>query len=145
MASDAKVMQVLDLLSSRNPVLNALGMRVTQAQPGQVQLVMKIQENMVNSHGTCHGGFLFTLCDQTAGFTCMSRNEAAVTQTGHITYVNSARLGEEIVADGIELTRSRRSGTYDVRLSGPDGRLVALFRSQFVIVGPEILPSGNEG
>lgn len=139
MASDAKVMQILDLLTERNPVIKMLGMQVRQAQPGQVQLTMTIQENMVNSHGTCHGGFLFTLCDQTAGYTCMSRNEAAVTQTGNITYISPARLGEEVVAEGIELARSRRSGTYDVRLSGPDGRLVALFRAQFVIVGPEII------
>jgi acyl-CoA thioesterase len=141
MASDAKVMQILDLLTERNPVIKMLGMQVRQAQPGQVQLTMTIQENMVNSHGTCHGGFLFTFCDQTAGYTCMSRNEAAVTQTGQITYISPARLGEEIVAEGIELARSRRSGTYDVRLSGPDGRLVALFRAQFVIVGPEIIPT----
>jgi hypothetical protein len=41
----------------------------------------------------------------------------------------------------VELTRAKRTGTYDVRVSGGDGRLLTLARCQTLIVGPEILPA----
>ena len=57
---------------------------------------------------------------------------------GARTYVAPAQLGEELLAAGEELTHSRRSGTYDVRVSTRGGKLVAL-ALQYAIIGPQIL------
>jgi acyl-CoA thioesterase len=133
------VERVLDEVRSRNPVAQALGITWESASPGQVRAVMPVREDMVNSKGSCHGGYLFLLGDQAGGWACMTHNQQAVTQSAHITYVSPAQLGEVLVADGLEVTKSGRSGTYDVRISTREGRLVSLVRCQYLIIGPTIL------
>ena len=59
-----------------------------------------------------------------------------------MTYVAAAELGDRLIADCEELTKSRRAGTYDVRItSAADGHLVALVRAQYAVIGPEIVPA----
>ena len=82
---------------------------------------------MVGGHGICQGGYIFTLADMAGAYACLSRGEQCLTQTAHITYVSPAQRGERLVAEAVELTRTRRSATYDVRITVGD-RLVALFR-----------------
>ncbi len=135
----ADVHRILAVLRERNPVARGLGIEVETAAPGRVRLVMRVRPDMVNSKGTCHGGYLFLLGDQAAGWACMTHNEQAVTQSAHITYVSAAELGDELLADADEQTKSRRAGTYDVRVATRGGRLVALVRCGYAIIGPTII------
>ena len=41
----------------------ALGMQILEVAPGMARLAMTVTEHMVNGHGLCHGGFIFTLAD----------------------------------------------------------------------------------
>ncbi len=139
MTNDTKIDRILEVLIGRNAVARSLGVQIESAEAGRVTIAMPVREDMVNSAGTCHGGYIFLLGDQTAGWTCMTGNEQAVTTSAHVTYTGPAKQGDVLVAEGQELTRTRRSGTYDVRIATREGRLVALVRCQFAIVGPEIL------
>lgn len=133
------VRRILAVLNERNTVARGLGIAAETAEPGRVRLVMRVRPDMVNSKGTCHGGYLFLLGDQAAGWACMTHNEQAVTQSAHITYVAAAELDDELLADAEELTKSRRAGTYDVRVTTRAGRLVALIRCAYAIIGPAII------
>jgi acyl-CoA thioesterase len=96
---------------------------------------------MVGGHGICQGGYIFTLADMAGAYACLSRNRQTLTQTAHITYVSPAQRGERLLAEAVELARTRRSATYDVRVTAADGRLVALFRGQWRISeNPAISP-----
>jgi acyl-CoA thioesterase len=135
------VMRVLAAVRERNPVAQQLGIEVEHGELGRVRGVMPVRADMVNSKGSCHGGYIFLLGDQLGGWACMSHNEQAVTQSAHVTYVNPAQLGDVLVAEGVEVTKSRRSGTYDVTISTQAGALVALVRCQYLVIGPAILES----
>lgn len=143
MTSKVSPRRVLETLMARNRAFQTLGLELLEVEAGRAKLAMPVTETMGNSHGTCHGGFLFALADQTAGFACMSRNEAAVTQSAHVTYVSAGPVGQTLTAEGVEVTRSKRNGTYDVRVTGAEGQLVALIRYQFLITGAEIVPSAG--
>ncbi len=95
---------------------------------------------MVGGHGICQGGYIFTLGDMTGAYACLSHNRQTLTQTAHITYVSPAQRGERLEAEAIELARTRRSATYDVRITAGDGRLVALFRGQWRISETPVIP-----
>ena len=41
----------------------ALGMRIESVGPGRAVLGMTVRHDMLNGHGSCHGGFLFSLAD----------------------------------------------------------------------------------
>ncbi len=69
-------------------------MRIVRVAPGEAVLTMRITEAMVNGHGMCHGGFIFTLANSAFAFACNSHGERAVAQHCTITFLRPARLGE---------------------------------------------------
>ena len=42
---------------------------------------------MVNGHGICHGGFIFTLADSAFAFACNTYNQRTVAQQCAITFI----------------------------------------------------------
>lgn len=106
----------------------SLGMRIDKIAPGHATLSMEVRADMLNGHNICHGGFIFTLADSAFAFACNSYNTMCVAQQNQITYVAPGKLGERLTAQAVEVTRQGRSGTYDVTVTGEDGRTVALMR-----------------
>jgi acyl-CoA thioesterase len=111
-----------------DPASQGLGMRLEDVAPGRARFSFVVTDAMVNSHGVCHGGFIFALADSTAAFAANTHGEHAVTQHCSITFLRPGRLGETLTAEAVERARSGRSGIYDVRVSGADGGVVAEFR-----------------
>ena len=83
---------------------------------------------MTNGHGTCHGGFIFTLADSAFAFACNSHNRATVAQAAKIDFLRPARRGDLLRAEAREISRGGRSGLYDVEVRRDDGELLACFR-----------------
>ena len=105
-----------------------LGMRLDSVGPGHARLSMTVTEAMVNGHGVCHGGFIFSLADSAMAFASNSHGLHALAQHCAITFLRPAHRGETLAADAVERTRGARSGIYDVRVTGADGGVVAEFR-----------------
>ncbi|SFS88828.1 acyl-CoA thioesterase [Sulfitobacter marinus] len=105
-----------------------LGMRIDRIAPGIAHLSMAVTDNMLNGHGICHGGYIFTLADSAFAFACNSYNQLVVAQQNQITYLAPAKSGERLTAKAIEQSKTGRSGVYDVTVTGEDGRVIALFR-----------------
>jgi acyl-CoA thioesterase len=139
--------RILADVMARDPAsARGLGITVEWARPGHVRLACVVRPEMVHSQGVCHGAYLFGLADTACAFAAMARNEYVLTQTAHVTFLSPAREGERLVAEAVEVARTRRGGTYDVRVSGPDGRLVLLLRGLCRTTGRAILPAaGAEG
>lgn len=111
-----------------DPASQELGMRIDAIAPGSAVLSMEIRRDMVNGHGICHGGFSYTLADSAFAFACNSYNQRAVAQHCQVSYLSPGNLGERLTATATEISRAGRSGTYDVTVTGEDGRTVVLFR-----------------
>jgi len=88
---------------------------------------MDVQPHMLNGHGICHGGYIFTLADSAFAFACNTYNQLSVAQQNQITYVQAGKLGERLIATATETSKTGRSGTYDVIVTGEASRTVALF------------------
>lgn len=111
-----------------DPASRELGMRIESIAAGKAVLSMMVRKDMVNGHGTCHGGFSFSLADSAFAFACNSYNLRAVAQHCSVTYITPGKLGERLTATAKETSRTGRSGIYDVTVTGEDGRDVAIFR-----------------
>ena len=105
-----------------------LGITVETVAPGQATASMMVTDAVVNSHGSCHGGYLFALADTAFAYACNSRRQRAVAQHCSITFLAPARIGSKIIAAAREQYRGERSGLYDVTLSDADGTVIAEFR-----------------
>jgi acyl-CoA thioesterase len=105
-----------------------LSMRIDTIAPGTATLSMLVTTNMLNGHGICHGGYIFTLADSAFAFACNSYNQLVVAQQNQITYLAPGKADERLTATAVETSKTGRSGIYDVTVKGEDGRVIALFR-----------------
>ncbi len=105
-----------------------LGMRIDEVGPGRAVLSMIVRPDFLNGHGSCHGGFIFTLADSAFAFACNSYNEITVGQECQVTYLLPGKAEERLTATAVEQAKPGRSGIYDVTVTGEDGRKVALMR-----------------
>lgn len=108
----------------------SLGMRLVEVGPGVAVVSMVVREDMVNGWAVCHGGILATLADSCFAVACNSRGRVTVAAGFDVTFLESARLGEELVAEGCEVALRGRSGLYDVTVRRADGTVVAAFRGR---------------
>ena len=104
-----------------------LGIVLEQVGPGTARMSMLVQPRMVNGHGICHGGFIFTLADSAFAFACNSGGLATVAAQCSVSFLHPVKEGQHLVAVAKERYREGRSGITDVRVTA-DGAVVAEFR-----------------
>ena len=121
----------------------SFGMRIERIAPGEAVLTMTVAERMVNGHGICHGGFIFTLADSAFAFACNTYDRRTVAQHCAVTFIAPSRLGEVLRAHALEVSRAGRSGIYDVTVTGDGGAVVDEFRGHSRTIKGSLL--GHEG
>ncbi|GAB7532106.1 hydroxyphenylacetyl-CoA thioesterase PaaI [Pseudomonas sp. 3A(2025)] len=117
-------------LYERDAASQAMGMRLLTVGPGRAQVAMTVRPDMLQGVGTCHGGHLFALADSAFAFACNTYNAVTVAIGCSIDYVAPGQLGDELTATALELSRSGRTGNYDVRIENQHGQLIALFHGK---------------
>jgi acyl-CoA thioesterase len=120
-----------------------LGMKIIEVRPGHATLAMMVKPHMVNGQRIAHGGFIFTLADSAFAFACNTHNERAVAAQGNITFIRPGKLGDRLVATAHEISRSGRSGIYDVRVTTEEGTVIAEFRGHSRVIGGVWLPASE--
>ena len=119
-----------------------LGMEIVEIRSGRATLTMTVQPQMVNGQRIAHGGFIFTLADSAFAFACNTHNERVVAAQGNITFIRPGKLGDRLVATAREISRSGRSGIYDVRVTAGDV-VIAEFRGHSRTIGGTWLPAAD--
>ena len=123
----------------RDPASQALGMTLDEIRPGYARMSMPVRGDMLNGHGTCHGGYVFMLADSAFAFACNSRNYATVGAGCSIDYIAPARAGDLLTADAVEQALTGKTGVYDITVTNQEGRKVALFRGKSHRVGGHVV------
>jgi acyl-CoA thioesterase len=119
-----------------------LGMEILRIGPGEATLAMTVKPYMVNGHGITHGGFIFLLADSAFAFACNSHNERVVAAQSNISFIKPGKLGDRLTATAREISRTGRSGIYDVRVSADD-TVIAELRGHSRTVGGTWVPVGD--
>ena len=132
---DALARACAEAMAAGDRASAGLGMVLESVGPGRAVMRMTVTEAMVNGHGICHGGFIFTLADSAFAYACNSHGARAVAQHGAITFLRPARRGESLRAEAVERIAAGRSGLTDVRVTGADGEVVAELRGQSRLTG----------
>ncbi|MDJ0955843.1 MAG: hotdog fold thioesterase [Arenicellales bacterium] len=117
----------LERLAEGDPFVQWLGASLDRAEPGEVSLTMPIREDHISFNGTCHGGVLFSLADTAFGLASNSHGIVAVGIHTDMAFCAPVKVGDTVVAEAAEISRSKRVGTYRVLLSKQDGTTVAVF------------------
>ena len=118
----------------------AWGIVIEEARAGYCRLSMTLRGDMLNGHGSAHGGMIFALADTAFAYVCNGANAKSVAAQAGIVFLGSASEGETLVAEGEELAHEGRSGVTRVAVRTAAGRAVAEFTGYSRTVGGAIVP-----
>jgi acyl-CoA thioesterase len=112
---------------SRDSFAMASGIQFVGTGPGTACVRMEIGEQHRNSHGTVHGGAIFTLADTAFALASNSHGIPAAAINATITYMKAAREGM-LHAEAVEFALNPRLATYIVTVTDDAGDRIALFQ-----------------
>jgi acyl-CoA thioesterase len=115
------------------------GIVIEEARAGYARLRMTVRDDMLNGHRIVHGGMVFSLADTAFAYVCNGRNERTVAAQANIVFLDSARAGEVLIAEGEELSRVGRSGVTRVTVRTIEQRPVAEFTGYSRTVGGAVV------
>lgn len=111
----------------------SLGIEVVAVDADRVRVEMTVTADMVNGHGVCHGGFIFTLADTAMDHLSNAQaGDGAVALAAHaeVDYVRPARVGDHLIAEGVIGDRWGRTQLIDATVVNGSGQVVAHFRGR---------------
>ena len=118
----------------------AMGMQIVSVREGCAVLSMTVRETMVNGHGMCHGGMIFSLADSAFAFACNSQNFVAVASAASIDFLEPASAGDVLTASASIVNQGKKTGLYDVAVSDQNNRIIAQFRGRSARIRGALLP-----
>ena len=96
---------------------------------GWARTQLTVRDDMVNGHGVCHGGVIFSLADTAFACACNSWGPVTVAAGADIVFVAPGRDGDLLTAEARMRARYGRNGIYDVTVTRGD-QLIAEFRGR---------------
>jgi acyl-CoA thioesterase len=120
--------RVRDGMLKNDRATRAMGMQVVDISPGRATVTMRVREDMLNGHDTCHGGLISTLADSAFAFACNSHGELTVAASITVDFLAPGRKDDMLTAQAHEVSKAGRTGLYDCEVSNQRGERIAVFR-----------------
>ncbi len=117
----------------------AWSIHIEEARSGYARLSMTVRGDMLNGHGTAHGGMIFALAVTAFAYVCNGGNVRTVAAQASIVFLGSVADGERLIAEAQELASEGRSGVTRVAVRTAEGRAVAEFTGYSRTVGGALI------
>ncbi len=140
---DALARAIAQKLHTQEGTTKAWDLKLKDAGVGWARCSMTLREDMLNGHGTAHGGMIFALADTAFAWACNSHNVTTFAQQASISFLSPGKLGENLTAEAREDVREGRTGVYTVKVTGEDGRNVAIFQGLSRTAGGPVIEEEN--
>jgi acyl-CoA thioesterase len=110
----------------KDPFANHLGANVEIVAPGHSRVTLTVTENLLNFHGTTHGGIVFGVGDIAFAAAGNSRGQTAVALNMTISFLRATQAGDTLIAEAKEQALNGPIGVYDITvIEQNSGELVA--------------------
>ena len=109
----------------KEPFARKMGLRLLKVEPGYAMVEMEPQEDSRNIFGMTHGGAIFSLIDEAFEVSCNTHGTVAVALSMTVTYHRAADRKSKLRAESVEIHRSAKTGTYEIKVTDEHGILIA--------------------
>ena len=110
---------------------NHLVAKVEVIKPGHSRVSLTINDNMINFHGTTHGGIIFAISDMAFAAAGNSHGKMAVAMNVSICFLKPSYSGDHLVAEAKEEHNGKRTSLYNIKIyNEKTGELVAISQDQ---------------
>jgi acyl-CoA thioesterase len=120
-----RITEALARQAAKEPYALKMGLRVVDLGPGRAVIEMTPGEDMRNLFGMTHGGAIFSVIDEAFELSCNAHGTVAVALSMTIHYHNPPGPRSTLRAESKEVHRSRKTGTYEIRVTDENGVLIA--------------------
>lgn len=111
--------------SRKEAYARKLGIRLIELEPGRAVVEMTPGDDMLNIFEMTHGGAIFSLIDEAFQLSCNSHGTVAVALSVTVNYHNPPDVKSTLRAESREIHRSRKTGTYEIRVTDENNTLIA--------------------
>ncbi|MBL0386323.1 hotdog fold thioesterase [Tumebacillus sp. ITR2] len=101
-----------------------LGIQLVEVGPGLAIAEMVVTENMLNAHGTTHGGVIFSLADFVFAVACNSYGKTSVGLNANIGFLAGSVKGDILRATAVEEKKNNRTAWYRIKVEA-NGELIS--------------------
>ena len=123
---DTAVREAICLAVEREPFARRLNMQLVTLEEGHSVVEMTYDpETMDNIYDRAHGGAIYGLIDEAFETACQTDGTIAVALNVNVTYISSPEAGKRLRATAKEISRTKRTANYEIRVTELDGRLIA--------------------
>ena len=127
LSGDELARACVDAMYSRDIASKSIGITIAEVREGYARLNLSIKTDMLNGHGICHGGYIFTLADTAFACACNTRNDVNLAQKCSIEYKRPGKAGDRLTATAEHKSQDGRYGIYQVTVTDQGDNLIALF------------------
>ncbi|MFH1060380.1 MAG: PaaI family thioesterase [Pseudomonadota bacterium] len=110
----------------RDPLALHLGIAVEDVAEARAVVSLEPQPHHCNALNIVHGSTLYALVDQAVAVAANTLPEAAVLVESKINFLSAGRPDQKLFAAAQAVDRKKRLSLWEVKVTDPSGRLVAL-------------------
>ena len=110
---------------ARERYAKKLELKLVRCEPGYALVEMAHQEDLTNIFGMTHGGAIFSLIDEAFQIACNSHGTVTLALNMTITYHSSPGKGSTLRAESMEIHRTKKTATYDIKVKDENQVLIA--------------------
>ncbi len=100
----------------KEPYANYLGMELVELKAGFAKVTLSPTPHMLNTHGTVHGGIIFSLADYAFAAASNSYGKTAVGVTNTIHYMSAGMKEHQLTAIAEEIKKTYRLAWYRINV-----------------------------
>ena len=117
-------MDIKTLLNKTDRFAAKTGCQLTEVDDQHAVAVMTVTEQHLNGGNVCQGGALFTLADLAIAALMNNKGELTFGISNSMMFVSSARLGDTLRAEAINVADHHKIPAVEVRVTNQEGRLI---------------------
>lgn len=123
---DQKIKEAIYRAVQQEPFAQALNMELVALEHGYSTVEMTYDPAAMNNiYARAHGGAIFALIDEAFETASQTHGTIAVALNVNVNYVSSPQPGARLRAEAQEISRTKKTATYDIKVTEKDGGVIA--------------------
>ena len=113
-----------------DPFCEKMGIELAALGPGTATTELTVTDDLLNFHGTPHGGAIYSLADAAFAAASNGEGDTALAIETNVSYYEAVDVGEILTAEAERVHRRGRTASYRVAVTDEDDDEVAAFRGR---------------
>ncbi|MGD0355305.1 MAG: PaaI family thioesterase [Dehalococcoidia bacterium] len=122
-------------LGKNEPIASFLDMNLTDLSDGYARVEMQMKPEYINFNGTIFGGIITAAADQAFAYATNSVTTPNVASQLNIHFIATAKENDKLVAECRVVKRGKRVCISEIKVTDPDGKLIALASGTTIPLG----------